>query len=278
MLTVTPLHPLFGARVAGIDLRRPVAPDAAAELRAAFARYSVLHLPDQPLDDAAQVAFSRVFGAVRRTSFKMVGAHPYVSDLSNVDAEGNFLAPDSARRKFLLVNSRWHTDGSYEAQPPIASMLAARAAPAHGGETAFASMRAGYAALPEAMRTRAAGLGAAHDYAYSMSHYGDAGVGAAELAPPATHPLVKRHAPSGETTLYVSGHIERIHGMAVADGRRLAEDLIAWCTRPERVYTHRWRDGDVVIWDNRCTLHRAIDVPLAERRILKRTTIVERAP
>ena len=225
-------------------------------------------------------AFSQRFGELERTSFAIASDNPYVYRLANVDDEGKVLEPDAIKRAFLDVNSRWHTDSSFREIPALGSLLSAKDVPSRDGDTQFASMRVAYAACSEGRKKSFEGLIARHDYAYTLSLFGGAGVTPEELAslPPVEHPVVRTHQPTGQKSLYVSGHIESIVGRPVEEGRILAKELIDWCTRPEYVYTHKWQRHDLVMWDNRCVLHRATAVPAKEKRIMHRTTIAGQGP
>lgn len=280
-ISVTPLHAHVGAEIGGVDLREPLDDASFAAIEDAFHRYSVLIFRDQDIDDEQQVRFSRRFGELERTDFKKAASHPYVYRIANVDARGQILAADAKQRTFLAVNSRWHTDSSFKPVPSKASLLSGRTIPpTERADTQFASMRAGYRTLPAEKRDALRGLIGVHHYAYSVSRTGDAGLSEAELdaLPPARHPLLRHHHGSGEASLFVSGHIAAIDGMAPANGQRLAEELVAWCTRDDYVYSHAWREGDLVMWDNRCTLHRAASIPSREVRIAHRTTVAGDGP
>ncbi|MEM7542453.1 MAG: TauD/TfdA family dioxygenase [Pseudomonadota bacterium] len=280
-MQVTPLHPHIGAEITDIDLARELDEDTFAGILAAFNRYSVLAFPDQPIDDDQQVRFSARFGKLEKTSFAVGANNPYIYQLSNIDDAGKVLPPDSSKRNFLLVNARWHTDSSFREIPALASILSARLIPAkEGGNTEFASMRVGYQTLPQDRRDQLKGLIGIHHYAYSVGLFGETGVTQKELdaLPPASHPLVRTHPGSGEPSLYVSGHIRMIEGLPEKEGRELAEELVSWCTREEFVYRHVWRPNEIVMWDNRCALHRVAHVPLTERRIMHRTTVAGDGP
>ena len=279
-LEIREVHPHIGAEILGLDLREFIDDLTFAAVRDAFDRHSVLVFRNQDITDDQQVAFSRRFGELERTSFAIAAPNPYVYSLSNVDDQGNVLAPDAKRRTFLQVNERWHTDSSFRKVPAMASILSAREVPADEGDTCFASMRVGYETLPPERREALEGLIGLHHYAYSLSLFGDGGVSQEEkdALPPAAHPLVRTHEPTGRKSLFVSGHVERVLGMAPEAGRALVAELIDWCTRPERVYRHRWRRHDLVMWDNRCVLHRATVIPEAKRRIMHRTTVAGDGP
>lgn len=279
-LVTRPLHPLFGAEVSGIDLREPLDDDTFAAVLDTFNTYSVLVFRGQDLTDEQHIAFSRRFGELEKTSFAIASDNPYIYRLANVDDDGNVLEPDAIKRAFLEVNGRWHTDSSFREIPALGSLLSAKQVPAREGDTQFASMRVAYEALSESRKQSLEGIRAKHHYAYSLSLFG--GVGASQeekdALPPVEHPLVRIHQPTGKKNLYVSGHIESIVGMPVDEGRLFAKELIDRCTRPEYVHTHKWQQHDLVMWDNRCVLHRASAVPAKEKRIMHRTTIAGRGP
>ncbi len=279
-LELKPLHPLFGAEIVGLDLRKPVDDETFAQVLDAFNKYSVLLFRGQDISDDQHVAFSRRFGELEETGFAIAAPNPYIYRLANVDDDGNVLAMDAVKRNFLEVNARWHTDSSFRAIPALGSILSAKEVPDGEGDTCFASMRVAYGAMPEGRKRSLEGMRAIHSYAYSISLFGEVGVTEAEkkAVPPVEHPIVRTHAPTGEKSLYVSGHIESIVGMPVEEGRLLVKELINWCTRPEYVYTHRWQRHDLIMWDNRCVLHRATALPPKQKRIMHRTTIAGEGP
>jgi alpha-ketoglutarate-dependent taurine dioxygenase len=266
-LEIRPLHPLFGAEIIGLDLREPLDDETFAKVLDTFNSYSVVLFRRQDISDDQHVAFSCRFGELEKTSFAIAAPNPYIYRLANVDDQGNVLAMDAVKRTFLEVNGRWHTDSSFRAIPAMASILSGKEVPEGEGETCFASMRVAYKAMPEGRKKSLEGMRAIHSYAYSVSLFGEVG-----------HPIVRTHAPTGDKSLYVSGHIESIVGMPVEEGRLLAKELIDWCTRPEYVYTHQWQKNDLIMWDNRCVLHRATSVPSMHKRIMHRTTIVGEGP
>ncbi len=280
-LEIRKVHPHIGAEVSGIDLGAPLSAGVFAQIRDAFHEHSVLVFRGQNISDEQQVAFSARFGELERTSFAIAADNPYVYKLSNVDADGKVLPVDSDKRTFLVVNLRWHTDSSFRSIPAMASALSARAIPAtEPGDTEFASMRIGWETLPEEKRAAIEGLTALHSYAYTLSHFGGHGVKKSELdeLPSAEHPVVRSDHPCGRKSLYVSGHMERVIGMTPEEGRALKHTLIDWCTRPAYVYRHQWRRHDLVLWDNRCALHRATNIPARERRLMHRTTVAGVGP
>jgi len=280
MFDVKPLHPEFVGEVSGIDLREPVDDDLCRRIVAALDRYAVLVFHDQALDDERQIAFGRLFGPLETTRQALRPGHklridPHLSDVSNLDEKGRVMSGTDYRRMSGLANRLWHTDSTFKRVPARYSMLSARAVPTEGGETQFADLRAAWDALPKAMQARIEGLVAEHSIFHSRATIGFTDFSDEERAglPPVPQVLVRTHPGSGRKTLYLASHAGRIFGMPVPEGRMLLLDLIEHATRPEFVHTHRWRVGDLVIWDNRCTMHRACDYDMTQVRDMRRTTV-----
>ncbi len=282
VFSVRQLHPQFVGEVRGVHMREP--PDAAliADIVAAADRCAVLVFREQFISDAQHVAFSQPFGRLETTikayrpGFQgRLDAH--VADISNLDEEGGILAPDDRRRMNSLGNRLWHTDYTFKETPGKYSLLSARVIPAEGGETQFADMRAAYDALPDTMKARLEGLVAEHSLLYSRGTIGFTDFSQEERArlPSAPQVLVRVHPGSRRKTLYLASHAMEIHGMPVPEGRILLRDLMEHATQREFVYTHRWRAGDLVLWDNRCTMHRAREYDAGQVRELHRTTVME---
>jgi alpha-ketoglutarate-dependent 2,4-dichlorophenoxyacetate dioxygenase len=280
-ITVRPLTPDFVAEISAVDLARPLAPGDRDAIEAAIDRYAVVIFHDQGLDDEQQVSFARHFGPIqasaqkaRHQGIKHRIASTEIADISNLDGEGKVLEPDSRRRLDWLANRLWHTDASFRAVPGALSMLHARIVPDEGGETEFADLRAAYDALPDTTRAAIEDLVAEHSIWHSRSQLGVTQYTPQELAslPPVPQRVVRRHPGSGRKTLYVASHATHIIGMPLADGRLLLMDLIEHATRPQFVHAHRWRQGDLVIWDNRCTMHRARPFDTTKVRDLRRVT------
>ncbi len=286
MLQITPLHPLFAARVTGLDLRTPLAPELRARIEAAMDAYAVLVFPDQALDDAQQVAFGQAFGelepdpSVVGDDKRRVG-HAAMNDISNLDSAGRILAADDRRRFNNLGNLLWHSDSSFKATPAKYSMLHARVIPPHGGETEFADMRAAWDALPREMQAKLFDLVCEHSLIYSRATMGFTAFTPEELArrTPVPQRLVRRHAGSGRLLLYLSAHIGEIRGWPRPEALALVRDLMEHATQRQFVYRHPWRQHDLVVWDNRCTMHRAR--PYEDKlypRDLRRVTLRDSAP
>jgi alpha-ketoglutarate-dependent taurine dioxygenase len=265
-LTVEPTPATLGAVVTGVDL---TALDAAqwSTIRAAFLEHAVLIFPDQHLSAAAQTAFAERFGNIEH-----LVADRKIVPISNRRADGTLLSDHEHGMQIMMGNEGWHTDSSYMRVSAKASVLSAHVVPAHGGETEWADMRAAYDALDDAMRARIAGLSAYHSLRYSQARIGHAAAvgssyGFHDEQPP-LRPLVKVHPETGRAALYIGRHAYGIPGLDPDESEALLDDLVAFACRPPRVYTHPWTPGDVVIWDNRCVLHRARPYDHREARVM----------
>ncbi|MBU8873546.1 TauD/TfdA family dioxygenase [Reyranella sp. MMS21-HV4-11] len=280
-ITVTPAHPDFAAEIAGVDVSRPLNPADRQAIEDAIDRYAVVVFRGQTLDDEKQVAFARNFGPIASSALKLRHRDikhriesSDVADISNLDGDGNVLKPDARRRLDGLANRLWHTDASFRAVPGALSMLYAHVIPEEGGDTEFADLRAAYDALPEAKKNELEGLVAEHSIWRSREQLGVVQYTDEERAslPPVPQRLVRTHPGSHRKTLYLAAHASHILGMPVADGRLIILDLIEHATQPRFVHAHRWAKGDLVIWDNRCTMHRARPFDTTKVRDLRRVT------
>ena len=285
-LKITPLHPHIGARAEGLDLRRPLSADEAAQFAAAMDRHAVLVLPGQDIDDDQQMAFATLFGPLETTRAtvevaKQRLAHPLMNDISNLDEKGEILAADDRRRMFNLGNRLWHSDSSFKATPAKYSMLQAKSIPPEGGETEFADMRAAWDALPAKTQDLVRDLVCDHSLIYSRALLGFGEFNAQERRQfaPVPQRLVRRHAGSGRLSLYLSAHIGTIHGWPRPEAMALIRDLAEHATQRDFVYQHRWRVLDLVVWDNRCTMHRGRAYEDKRYpRDMRRATISDSAP
>ena len=280
MLNITPLQPLFAARIEGIDAAREVPAPVMAALRDALHRYAVLVLPGQRLDDAAQIAFSQGFGALEMTRPGALGAGSAVIVLSNLGPNGEIVAPSDKQVLNNKANRIWHHDSSFKPIPARASLLSARQIPSAGGNTEFAFMRGAFAALNAAVQAKLRGMVALHDFGWSRSRVDPALVTEAEKTqhPPVRQAVVLEENPYGPA-LYLGAHAHSIDGMTEAESRALIDRLMAHATEDRFIYSHRWTPGDLLIWDNRAVLHRA--TPFAsttERRHMVRTTVAGQRP
>jgi taurine dioxygenase len=278
--SIAPTGTALGAEIGGVDLGRI---DAAqfASLRRTFSEHSVLLVRGQRLEDDDLIAFSRRFGAldwapVQENGRRFVPGKPEIYVVSNVIENGVAIGSLGAGE------AAWHTDMSYVEAPPMASLLYAIEVPAAGGDTSFCSMYAAYGALPDALKERIAGLTIKHDGTYNSGGYVRAGLAASDdprTSPGAIHPLVRIHPESGRSYLYLGRRRNGyILGLELSQSESLLDELWAYATQPQNVWTHRWRAGDVVLWDNRSTMHRRDPFDPAARRIMHRTQIKGTAP
>jgi alpha-ketoglutarate-dependent 2,4-dichlorophenoxyacetate dioxygenase len=283
-----PLHPHIAAEVAGIDLAQPLDADTVDAIWIAIDRHAVLVFRNQRLTDAQLRDFAALFGpleigrAAARPGKRRL-AIPQIGDISNLDVDGQVRRLDDRRRLDSLGNRLWHTDASYMPVPVVLGMLHAVAlpppSPFGNGETEFADMRAAYDALPDATKSAIDGLVVEHDIFWSRGQIGftEFPQGEREQYPPSPQRLVRLHPGSKRKTLYLSAHGSHVVGWPVADGRLLLWDLTAHATQREYVYSHTWRLGDLVIWDNRCTMHRGRPHDEAQPRDLRRATTLDTA-
>jgi len=279
------LHPHFFAEASPIALRTAHDADTLAQIRAAMDVYAVIVFHDQAFTDAEQLAFARRLDGTlhAKTGARVVaknrlGEDEALTDISNVGADGTLLAKDDRQRLYRLGNRLWHTDASFEDPPGRYSMLHARVVPPFeaGGDTEFADMRAAYDALEQNMKAKLEGLRVRHSIAYSRRTLGfDFSAEEEKLLPGAEHPLV-RSLPAGRRSLYLASHAAEVIGWNLPEGRLLLRELIEHATQPRFVHRHAWRAGDLVIWDNRATMHRATPFDDAGlRRELRRVTTLD---
>jgi alpha-ketoglutarate-dependent 2,4-dichlorophenoxyacetate dioxygenase len=282
-LTTRKLHPLVGAEIVGVDVKTVDEPTF-QEIVAAFNEHSVLLFRGQSLTDEEQIAFSRRFGPLETTirSIATQESTPtHIANLTNVDADGRLIPAGDRRNIYNAGNQMWHTDSSFKKVPAMASLLSGREIPAEGGETQFASMRVGYGRLPVDMQRFLEGKVAIHSFVYSRGLVDDALMPREHAAqvPPVRQALVRANPANGRKAFYVGSHACEIVGVPTAEARALLRELREAATRPELVYTHRWRVGDLVMWDNRCMLHRGRPWDESRyRRVMHRTTVAGEGP
>lgn len=274
----TRLSPAGGVEITGADLSRPISPALAALIRQALLDHHVVVIRDQALSQQQQHDFTLNFGELE----DHVGRHSdaryaIVHSVTNLDPDGNPTQALDTRGNYF-----WHTDKSYHAVPSLMTMLHAVELPPDGGDTQFANMVLAYRALPQAMKDRLAGLRAIHSWEASRIKSGSRPATEAEKSerPPVSHPIVRTHPETGDKALYIGNHAGTIEGLGDDEGEALLEELLAHATQPEFIYTHHWRPGDVVIWDNRALLHRALaNYEMSRhRRVLHRTVVRGTAP
>ena len=285
-IEIRPVNPGFVAEIGGLDLSGSVDQAAVDAMWEAIDRYAVLVFHDQRLDDTQLRDFAANFGPLEIGRAAARGgrrrlAHPEIGDISNLDEDGRLRQRDDGRRLDSLGNRLWHTDASYMPVPVVLGMLHAVAVPPAStfgdGATEFADMRAAYDALSETLKAEIDGLVAEHDVFWSRGQIGftEFPPGEREQYPPSRQRLVRRHPGSHRKTLYLSAHASHIVGWPVPEGRLLLLDLNTHATQPEFVYSHKWRVGDLVIWDNRCTMHRGRPHDDSYPRDLRRATTLD---
>ncbi len=278
--------PCLAAEVDGIDLTRPLSPEEVAAVHAGMDKYAVLVFHDQPLSDEQQLAFTRSLGEIEHaigTSLRAPDEYRLpttFADVSNLDKNNQIYARDDRRRLFALGNRLWHSDSSFKVVPAKYSLLHARSIPSKGGNTEFADMRAGYDALDEETRALVSDLICEHSQIFSRQQLGFTDFTEEERArfAPVRQCLVRTHPVTGRKSLYLASHAGGIVGWPVPEARAFLRDLIEIATQREFVYSHRWRVGDLVMWDNRQTMHRARPFPAHEPRDVRRTTLVGDGP
>jgi alpha-ketoglutarate-dependent 2,4-dichlorophenoxyacetate dioxygenase len=284
--SLKPLHPVFAAEVRGLPVSADVSPGAVEFLEDAMATYAVVVLPEQYVGDDEQIAFSRFFGpreTPQAPTAKNDGLRlaKYLFDASNLGTDHEILPADHPRRKMRGGDRLWHSDSSFNPLPTKWSMLHGRIIPPAGGNTDFCDTRAAYDSLPQKMKGRIEGMVAVHSLWHSRKKGGLEEVSEKQMQnmPPVYQPVVRTIPRSGRKALYVGAHARSIIGMPEEEGAKLLQELTDHCTQPQYVYSHPWREGDLVIWDNRCTLHRATPFEdLKYKRDMRRTTVDEYAP
>lgn len=264
----------LGATVTGVRLSQ-IDDVTFARIEDAWHTHGVLIFPGQFLDDDEQIAFSRRFGALEKLITEKA-QNPDIAMLSNVRPNGELIEPEGSYALFLYGNTFWHTDSSFKRVPSKASLLSARQVPSSGGETEWADMRAAYDELDPTLAADLEDAVAVHSYRYSQGLVGGVDVLSEEewkALPPVEHPVIRTHPATGRKNLYVGRHASHIVGRDVDEGRALLARLTEEGCKPPRVFSHTWAAGDLVIWDNRCVLHRGRTWPSDQARVMARTTI-----
>ena len=280
-MTVCPVTLSFAAEIGDIDLSKPLDPSEVAQVKDAFTKYAVLIFPDQHLSQDQHLDFARYFGPLETTialfrKDSKLRVRKEFADVSNLDPENQVWGKDSRQRMFQMGNRLWHTDSSFKRLPARASLLYARTVPPIGGHTEFADERAAYDALPEATKKRIDSLVAEHSIFNSRARRGFSNFSDEERQgmPPVPQVLVRTIPESGRKSLYLASHAGRIFGLPEPEGRALIDELVAHATQRQFVYTHRWRVHDLVIWDDRCTMHRGTEFDdLRWKRDMQRATV-----
>jgi alpha-ketoglutarate-dependent 2,4-dichlorophenoxyacetate dioxygenase len=282
-LTFRKLHPCFTAEVSPVDLKTVRDEETLARIRAGMDEFAVLVFRDQIWTDAEHLDFAQRLDGRLHTKLGISAlqknrlGNEALGDISNLDESGEIMKSDNRRRMYGLGNRLWHTDASFQDPPGRYSMLSAKVVPPVDADTEFADMRAAYDALPDVEKARLEGLRVHHSIAYSRQTLGfEFSENEQEALKGAVHPLVRTIPRSGRRSLYLASHASRIIDWPVPEGRLLLRELIEHATQPRFVYRHQWRVGDLVIWDNRATMHRARPFDDARyRRELRRVTTLD---
>ncbi len=275
-MDIVPLGPGFGAEVRNATLADIAADDAAyAAARAAFEEHSVLVFRDQEVTDELQLAFSRRFGPPEVTKVGSQGTGSHFVILSTIGPDGKVVPADHRLSLRSKANQLWHTDSSFKSVPALTSILSARIIPARGGETEYVSTRLAFERLDAGLRERLENSFAWHDYAHSRSQIAPGLATPEERAalPPQCWRMVWKNPSNGRGAIYLASHAYAVEGLEPVTGKKLIDELMEAATAPGVSYLHQWRGGDVVMWDNRATMHRGRPWPAHEPRLMVRTTI-----
>jgi alpha-ketoglutarate-dependent 2,4-dichlorophenoxyacetate dioxygenase len=280
-VTIRQVGTVFAGEVSGVDTTKPVAPEDVAAIEAGMDKYAVLVFRDQKLTDEQHMAFSRNFGAledarggnITKPEDKRLATG--MNDVSNIGKDGKPLPLDSRQRMFNLGNMLWHSDSSFRPIPAKYSLLSARVVNPKGGDTEFADMRAAYDALDAETKREIEGYVCEHSLMYSRGSLGflDYTDDEKQLFKPVRQRLVRTHPVTGRKSLYLSSHAGTIVGMPMPAARILLRDLNEHATQPRFVYAHKWRVNDLVMWDNRQTMHRGRRYDETQPRDVRRTTV-----
>ena len=285
-LSIRQVGPCFAGEVTNIDLTKPLAAGVAQEIHDAMDEYAVLVFPNQDFTDETQISFTEQLGPIEHS----IGAglrkpdeyrlSTHFADVSNLDKENNVYGREDRRRLFAIGNRLWHSDSSFKVVPAKYSLLHARAIPSKGGNTEFADMRTAYDDLEQEMKDHIDGMIAEHTQIHSRRSVGFEEFDEEERIrmAPVKQRLVRTHPSTGRKSLYLSSHAGRIDGVPVTEAMLLLKDLTEHATQREYVYSHKWRLHDLVIWDNRRTMHRARPFPEHEPRDMRRTTVIGDGP
>jgi alpha-ketoglutarate-dependent 2,4-dichlorophenoxyacetate dioxygenase len=280
------IGPCFAAEVDGIDMRKPLSPDEVKAVHEGMNEYAVLVFHDQDIDDEQQLAFTRSLGELEApTRASLREANDYrlpttFNDVSNLDKNNQVFARDDRRRLFAIGNRLWHSDSSFKVVPAMYSLLHARSTPSKGGNTEFADMRTAYDALDAETKAEIEDLICEHSQIYSRQQIGFFDLNEEERArfKPVRQRLVRTHPATGRKSLFLASHAGSIVGWPVPEARLLLRDLSEHATQREFVYSHKWSVGDMVMWDNRRTMHRGRSFPAHEPRDVRRTTLAGDGP
>jgi len=272
---IQPLHTDFGARILGVTLSGDMALDTLDFIRQSIEQYSLLCFPEQDMNDEKQLAFTRLLGTpeAEHVRFGRTGEVSYFGTVGNIQDDGT--KADTANARYQSGNQLWHSDSSFRETPSFVSILHAYEVPGEGGQTEFASMRAGYARLSDEMREQIEPLYVVHDYVFSRSPIAPVNPNHAASLPPVMHPMVCANPVNGLKNYYIGSHARSIPGWSGIDSRQLLDTLLEHTTAPERILSLAFKPGDTVIWDNRCILHRGTGYDVNRwRRRMRQTRVV----
>src|SRR5215831_17790496 len=286
-VTIHQIHPVFVGEVAGVDCRKPLSPENVAAIEAGMNEYAVLVFRDQNITDEEQIAFTRHFGElesystpghIRRREEQRLGTG--IADFSNLDKDGRIMSAEDRVWFFKLGDRLWHSDSSFRSVPAKYSLLSGRVIPSWGANTEFADMRAAYDALDERTQAEVEDLVCEHSLIYSRAAIGFTDMTQEEIAAfrPMHQPLVRTHPVTGRKSLFLAAHAGAILGWTIPEGCMFLRELTEHATQREFVYSHAWKVHDLVMWDNRCTMHRARRFDRNEVRDVRRTTLAGEAP
>ena len=278
-ISVKSLHPAIGAEIRGVDLRQNMDPETFQAVHDAWMEHLVVVFPDQKITDQEHVAFTRYFGEPEIFHQKIIRSRAIeeIFRVSNVDDDGNLMPPSHPTVKQVSLAQMWHTDSSYRQMPCIGSLLHGVEISRTGGETQFINMYMVYDELPDSLRRQIEGRRARHDFGnlHKLASLKPLTEEEQAAMPPAWQPLVRRHPVTGRTSLYISPiYNDAVEGLDDSDARRLIADLTEFSAQDRFTYKHRWEPDDVLMWDNRCTVHAVTPHDPTERRVMHRTTIV----
>ena len=281
ILNIEPLHPDFGAHITDIDVSAQLSTILVEEIRTAVDEHSFILFSDQTMNDDTHLAFTRYLGEPEANHVKLgqEGIVEYFGTIGNIQSDGTVVGNDHKRTIFQTGNNMWHSDSSFREVPSLVSIMCAYEVPEEGGRTEFVSERAAYGRLPEDEQIKIDPLIAIHDYVYSRSKVGPNAVtpSHAKSLPPVEQKLVRNNPHTGAKNYYIGSHAKQIAGWSLEDSRPLLDGLLEQATKPEHVYSHAWQPGDVVIWDNRCLLHRGSGYDADKYRRYMRQTRVQGA-
>ena len=281
-ITINKLEKHIGAEVQGVDITSPVNTETFKQLRHALYEYGVLVFHDQDITDEQHVAFSEGFGPLEMTMTNdPIGDGGPIGVISNLDENGEIIPPEDPRTLYTVANTLWHSDGSFKRVPLRGSLLLAKVVPPEGGDTEFAGLCAAYTALPEERKAGLEGLIVEHSLANSRAQVAPNLMSEAfqKETPPVNQVLVRTISETGQKALFVGSYTTHVIGWPIEEGKVLLKQLLEWATQPQFVYRHKWRVNDLVVYDNRCCLHRGRPWDLGNyKRVLHRTTLAGDGP